>query len=85
MVSGSTGEVAARCARAAEAVDELAAAVRQLPPPSWTGPAAEELGQGVRHVVGLLDDGAEALGRAATAAGHVGAGAGGSTGPGEAR
>jgi hypothetical protein len=43
MGPGSTEEVVARCARVAEEADALAARVRGLPPPSWTGPAAEEL------------------------------------------
>ena len=64
MGPGSTEDVAARCARVARQVDALAARVRGLPPSSWTGPAAEELGAGVRQAVRLLDDGSEAVDRA---------------------
>jgi hypothetical protein len=74
MGPGSTEEVVARCARVAEEADALAARVRGLPPPSWTGPAAEELVAGVRRAVRLLDDGADAVHRAGVVARHVGAG-----------
>lgn len=74
MGPGSTEEVVARCAWVAEAVDALAARVRGLPPPSWTGPAAEELAVGVRHAVRLLDDGGAAVLRAGVVARGVGTG-----------
>lgn len=74
MGPGSTEEVAARCVRVAEEVDALVARVQGLPPPSWTGPAAEELGAGVRQAVRLLDDAAEAVGRAGTAVRGLAAG-----------
>jgi len=74
MGSGSTQEVAARCARVAEQVDALVARVRGLSPPSWRGPAAEELDEGLRRAARLLDDGGAAVDRAATAVRHLGAG-----------
>jgi len=74
MGPGSTEDVAARCSRVAQEVDALAARVRGLPPPSWTGPAADELGSGVRHAVRLLDDGSEAVDRAGSVVRGLGAG-----------
>ena len=73
MGPGSTEEVVARCARAADGVDALAARVRRLPPPSWRGPAAEELAEGVRRAAAWLDDGAAALHRAGAVARQAGA------------
>ena len=72
MRGDGTPGVGARCAQVAAEADALAARVAGLPPPTWTGPAADELGARVRHAVHLLDDGAEALHRAGGTAREAG-------------
>lgn len=58
-----TGEHEAR-----EQIEALGARVRRLPPPSWTGPAAEAFSTGVARVARLLDGAADAVGRVRAAA-----------------
>ncbi|MFC3689040.1 hypothetical protein [Aquipuribacter hungaricus] len=72
MGSGSTEEVAARCARVADEVDGLVARVRGLPPPGWRGPAADGFDEGLRRAARLLDDGGAAVARAGAVVRHLG-------------
>lgn len=71
MGPGSTEQVAARCERVAEDVDVLVVRVRGLQPPSWTGPAADELASGLVHAARLLGAGGAALRRAGAAVRHL--------------
>lgn len=72
MVEGRGQEVARRCLRAAQEVEDLASRLRRLPPDSWVGPTAVAAGEAVLASSRRLVAAADALRRAAGDAGRLG-------------